>query len=81
MIWLYDNSSNKKTGFDSVNVSDIELAKSVIDELPDIREDVVKKVKEKYADPNYLEDYNNIADKILDKVLEKLDIESKYNDK
>lgn len=71
------NFSSKKTSFGSVNVSDIELARSVIDKLPDTREEILKRIKEKYSDPEFEEDAEDIADKILEK-MEALSILRKY---
>ena len=59
--------TDKKADFDSVNIADIELAMSVINKLPYVREERVKEVKEKYSDLDYEEDAENIADKILEK--------------
>ena len=70
-----DNKKNKnfidkldKANFnlDSINISEIELARSIIDKLPDVRQDKIREMKQKYADPNYKVDEYDIADKILE---------------
>ena len=61
--------NNKKSFIDDleqIKISEIELARSVIDTLPDIREDKVRKLKEKYKDPNFEVDWEEVADKILE---------------
>ncbi len=68
---IKDNGSGfreDRTDFNSVNISDIELAKSVVNKLSDVREDVVERVKEKYSDPNYEENAEDIAEKMLEKI-------------
>ena len=78
-IWegflIMDNEKNKnfidkldKTNFnlDTINISEIELARSIIDKLPDVREDKIREMKRKYADPNYKVDEYDIADRILE---------------
>ena len=72
------NFRNNKKDFDSVNISDIELAKGVINKLPDIREDVVEKVKERYDNSNYEEDPEDVAEKMLEKI-KLLKISEEYN--
>lgn len=61
---------NKKKNFmndlERIKISEIELARSVIEKLPDIREDKVKELKEKYNDPNFEIDCEKIADKIIE---------------
>lgn len=69
-----DNKNNKKFidklekanfSLDSINISEIELARSIIDKLPDVREDKIREMKRKYANPDYKVDGYDIADKIL----------------
>lgn len=61
---------NKKKNFmndlERIKISEIELARSVIEKLPDIRENKVKELKEKYNDPNFEIDCEKIADKIIE---------------
>ena len=69
---INNNFKNKEsnTNINSVNVSDVELAMRVINGLPNVREEKVKEAKEKYSNPDYEEDAENVANKMLvDKII------------
>ncbi|MBP5426759.1 MAG: flagellar biosynthesis anti-sigma factor FlgM [Clostridiales bacterium] len=51
---------------DCINVSEVERAKEIVARAPDVREDKIKEVKEKYSDPNYAPDEAIIADRIIE---------------
>ena len=76
------NDKDKKinTGINSVNISDVELAMRVINELPDVREERIKAVKEKYSNLDYEEDAEKIADKILTDKIQEYEIIEKFKD-
>ena len=48
-----DKLDGANFNLDTINISEIELARSVIDKLPDVREDKIREMKRKYSDPNY----------------------------
>ena len=73
-----DNKNNKKFidklekanfSLDSINISEIELARSIIDKLPDVREDKVASIKEQIDNGTYDVSTDDFASKLLDKYI------------
>lgn len=52
-----------------IKISEIELARNAIGKLPDIREDKVKELKEKYNNPDYEIDCYEVADKMIKDII------------
>lgn len=59
---------------DLLDVSLVEKAREIVLSQPDVREDVILKIKERYSDPNYEPDLEDVADGILEelKILEEI---------
>lgn len=53
---------------DCIDVSLVERARDIVSKQPDVREDKIRQVKEKYSNPNYEPDASDIADGIIDEL-------------
>lgn len=67
-VLLMDEKYDSIDDIDCIDVSLVERARDIVLKQPDIREDKIRQVKEKYSNPNYEPDAADIADGIIDEL-------------
>ena len=53
---------------DYIEISLVERVRDIVSKQPDVREEKIKKIKEKYSNPDYEPDAADVADGIIDEL-------------
>ena len=67
-VLVMDEKNDLIDDIDCVDVSLIERARDIVSKQPDVREDRIRQVREKYSDPDYEPDLGDIADGIIEEL-------------
>lgn len=67
-VLIMDEKDDLIDDIDCIDISLIERARDIVSKQPDVREEEIKKVKEKYSNPNYEPNAADVADGIIDEL-------------